>query len=105
MRRVIRWRELESRIARLEKVTAVVPKVEIIIGSFALYEFSLPEGTVVPEGGRVVKDFFCTHEPPDPDACRFGYWRERITFDPKDQGRTRPASEDEMSIASDAGND
>lgn len=78
------------RIRKLERIVRqqegkLKPKVKI--SSFALWVERLPEGTVIPEGSRVVTDFYANHDPL-PNGHLSGHRRERITDDPSDNGRT-----------------
>ncbi len=94
-------RSLEAHLARLERLLRPdPPPIRVKIASFSLYTLPLPEGTMIPAGARVVRDFFYdVPEHPDPDACLGGYRRERVTFDPEDQGRRLPSTEDAIGMA------
>jgi hypothetical protein len=91
----MRTRGLLTRIVRLEKLAQGRPRPISDLG-FSLYTERLPEWIIIPEGGRVVNDFFhhVFHNDVTGHTFRSGFDRERITFDPDDHGRDRLMSED-----------
>ncbi len=90
---------LHGRVGRLEQAFRPDPFAGIQEFRFADHVDRLPAETVVPEGGRVVQDFYEDLRCDDWGGragvkFRSGYYRERIATDPNDQGRIIPASED-----------
>ncbi len=78
------------RIERLEeRKNARAFAQKLVFGRFALWIDRLPEGTPIPEGGRVVRDFY-TYQEPSPDRRGFigGHSQERSTTIDGDNGRT-----------------
>lgn len=75
------------RIERLEALKARAFAQKVVGGRLSLYTIPLPEGTPVPEGARVVVDFYAEHvRPCDPGDWLCGYSQERITTTPGDEG-------------------
>ncbi len=90
---------LHGRVARLEK--SCQPDIFAGMGEFRFADHvrRVPADTVIPEGGRIVQDFFEEFTAPDwhgrPGVIlRSGYLVERVTADPDDQGRVLPIDED-----------
>ena len=92
---------LRSRVRRLERESGPDLLSGVQEFRFALYTDKLPTGTLIPEGGRIVADFFeeftCSNWRNKPGLTfRSGFYRERVTTDPDDQGRIIPACEDPL---------
>lgn len=90
---------LKARLDRLEERLQPSPFAGVEEFRFAEFSEPLAEGTVIPEGARVVEDFYedfsCGDWARKPGVTfRSGYYRARLTTDPVDQGRIVPASED-----------